>query len=142
MRSKQLFAGPRANSRGRFDARCRMTLWPPDKKMIQVATVTATDAWSGFAPGTLKVTGASSERSDPEDPDIVITPNATGGFVVQLRADRVGTATDRIYTLTATASDLAGNPATARRVAQCRTIKGNDPGRDLGSKSGCPLWRG
>jgi len=45
-------------------------------------------------------------------PDIVITPNATGGFVVQLRADRLGSGNGRVYTLNATASDLAGNTAT------------------------------
>ena len=34
--------------------------------------------------------------------------------VVQLRAERLGTLGDRIYTLTATAKDLAGNTATAK----------------------------
>lgn len=89
------------------------TLWPPNHKMVQVATVTAADAQSGIAPASFKVTGSSNEPSDPKAPDIVITPNGAGGFVVQLRADRSGKAKDRIYTLTATATDLAGNLATA-----------------------------
>jgi hypothetical protein len=41
----------------------------------------------------------------------VIQPDGAGGFVVQLQANREGTGTGRIYTLTATAKDLAGNVA-------------------------------
>jgi hypothetical protein len=79
------------------------TIWPPNHKMVQVATVTAADALSGLDPGSFKVTGASS---DPVDGQIVITggPNQ---FNVQIGADK-----DEVYTLTATASDLAGNIAT------------------------------
>jgi len=91
-------------------------LWPPDQKLVQVAIVTASDALSGLAPGSFKVTGTSNEPiapNDPNAPDIVITPNSTGGFVVQLRADRLGNANDRIYTLTAAANDVAGNTTTA-----------------------------
>ena len=88
------------------------TLWPVDGKLVTVAIVTASDALSGLAPGSFKVTGTSNEP-DPRYSDIVITPNESGGFVVQLRAARWGHANDRIYTLTATASDLAGNTASA-----------------------------
>jgi len=41
----------------------------------------------------------------------VVTPNGTGGFVVQLRAERSDDGNDRVYNLTATVSDLAGNTA-------------------------------
>jgi hypothetical protein len=58
------------------------------------------------------VTGTSNEPSDPANPDIVITPNGSGGFYVQVRAARSGSGTGRIYTLTATATDGAGNTAT------------------------------
>jgi hypothetical protein len=89
------------------------TLWPPDQKLVTVATVTAADALSGLAPGSFNVTGMSSEPvNDPRSPDIVITANGAGGFVVQLRADRLGSGNGRIYTLNATANDLAGNTAT------------------------------
>jgi len=65
------------------------TLSPPNHMLVQVANVTAADALSGLAPGSFKVTGASSEPSpDPNVAEIVITPNGSGGFVVQLRADR------------------------------------------------------
>jgi YVTN family beta-propeller protein len=88
------------------------SLWPPNHKLVQVAIVTAADALSGLAPGTFKVTGKSNEPIDPTDPAIVVTPNGSGGFIVQLQVDRLGTGTGRIYTLTATADDLAGNTGT------------------------------
>ena len=88
------------------------TLWPPNHKLVQLATVTAMDALSGLAPGSLEVTGTSNEPIDPSDLAIVTTSNGSGGFIVQLQADRLGTGNDRIYTLTGTASDLAGNTAT------------------------------
>src|SRR5216683_863921 len=75
------------------------TLWPPNDKLVQVATVTATTSHSGVAPGSFKVTGTSNEPPDPNT-DIVITSNGSGGFNVQLRASRLGTGTGRIYTLT------------------------------------------
>jgi len=89
------------------------TLWPPDHRLVTVASVTVSDSRSGLAPGSLVVTGVSSE---PENglgdgdtaPDIVIV-----GGTVQLRAERAGTGPGRVYTLTATATDVAGNRATA-----------------------------
>lgn len=94
------------------------SLWPPNGKLVKIAVVTASDALSGLAPGSFNVTGTSSEpASDPKSPDIVISPNGTGGFVVQLRADRSGNGNGRIYSLTATANDLAGNATTV--TASC-----------------------
>ena len=83
--------------------------------MVQVATVTAADALSGMA--SFNVTGTSNEPSDPKDLDIVITGTGLRPRVVQLRADRLGRDTDRVYTLTATATDMAGN--TRRSTATC-----------------------
>jgi hypothetical protein len=88
------------------------SLWPPNHKLVQVAVVTAADALSGLVPGSLHVTGTSNEPIDPSDPAIVITPNGSGGFIVQILADRLGDGSGRIYTLTATANDYAGNTAT------------------------------
>lgn len=79
------------------------TIWPPNHKLVQVATVTAADALSGLAPGSFKVTGTSN---DPANGQIVIT-GGPGKFLVQLGADK-----GEVYTLTATASDLAGNTIT------------------------------
>ncbi|HEY2014502.1 MAG TPA: phosphodiester glycosidase family protein, partial [Bryobacteraceae bacterium] len=89
------------------------SIWPPNHKLVNVATVSATDALSGLAPGSFNVTGTSNEPDDPTDPSIVITPSGSGGFLVQLQADRLGGGAGRIYTLRATTMDLAGNAATS-----------------------------
>jgi hypothetical protein len=86
------------------------SLWPPNHKMTEVATVTASDLLSGVALGSFQVTVTSSEAAS--DSDIAITPDGHGGFVVQLRAERGGGGTGRTYTITATAKDLIGNVAT------------------------------
>jgi hypothetical protein len=99
------------------------TLWPPNNQMVQVATITAADTLSGLAPGSFQLTGSSNEpSSDPTKPDIVITPNGSGGYAVQLRAARSGSGTGRIYTLQATATDLAGNTVTS--TATCTVPHG------------------
>ena len=101
------------------------SLWPPNHKLVTVGTVTAADALSGLAAGSFQVTGTSNEGSgDPQSPDIVVTPNGTGGFVVQLRAERSGNGNGRVYSLTATASDLAGNTATATATCTVPHDKG------------------
>src|SRR5947207_760126 len=89
------------------------TLWPPNGRMVEVAAVTAADALSGVTPGSFQLTGSSNEPSDPKNPDVLITPNGSGGYAVQLRAARLGSGTGRIYTLNATATDLAGNTVTS-----------------------------
>jgi hypothetical protein len=83
------------------------TLWPPDKRLVEVARIGAGDAVSGLA--SFAVTGTSSEPSTPGFPDIVITGTGLEPRVVQLRADRRGNGPGRTYTLTATATDVAGN---------------------------------
>lgn len=91
------------------------SLWPPNNKLVQVATVSSTDALSGLS--SFSVTGVSNEPSGPNDPDIVISGTGTQPRVVQLRADRLGTGTGRVYTITATSTDIAGNSNTS--IATC-----------------------
>jgi hypothetical protein len=87
----------------------RCTLWPPNNKMVTVATITAGDTGSGLAAGSLHVDVTSNEGpGDAGSPDILVSPNGTG-FVVQLRADRAGNGGDRVYSLSASATDNAGN---------------------------------
>ena len=87
------------------------SLWPPNHKMKPVAVVSAKDALSGLA--SLEVTVTSNEPSDPHDPDWVVAPDGSGGLAVSLRAERLGSGPGRVYTLTATAKDLADNVSTA-----------------------------
>jgi len=99
------------------------SLWPPNGKMVQVATVNATDALSGLVPNSFQVTGSSNEP--PSAPEISITPNGSGGYVIQLQADRLGTGSGRVYTLTATAIDLAGNSSSVTATCTVPHDRGN-----------------
>jgi N-acylglucosamine 2-epimerase len=79
-------------------------IWPPNRRMIHVADVVGSDALSGVA--QVLVTGASNE---PGDDDIRIV-----GGSVDLRAERNGEGTGRVYTVNATVTDRAGNATTAK----------------------------
>ena len=81
------------------------TLWPPNNSLVQVASITATDAGSGAAPATLVIRASSNQVT--AEGDIVIT-----GGNVALRAKRPGSQDGRTYTIDATVDDLAGNRAT------------------------------
>jgi hypothetical protein len=89
--------------------------------LVKIATVSAADALSGLAPGSLKVTGVSNRPpKDQDKPQIVITPNGSGGFVVRVRAADDSEDRPRVFTLTATVSDLAGNTATVTGACTAR----------------------
>jgi hypothetical protein len=83
------------------------TLWPPDHKFVTVTTISAADLLSGLT--SFRVTGTSNEPQNPNDPDIIITGTGLRPRTVQLRANRLGTGTGRVYTLTTAATDTAGN---------------------------------
>ena len=84
-------------------------LRPANGGLVHVARVEAADALSGVDGALFQVTGTSNE---PGAGQISITPNAAGGFDVALQAERSPHGDGRIYTLTATAADLAGNTTT------------------------------
>jgi hypothetical protein len=86
------------------------TIWPVNHELRDIALVGAEDLVSGV--GSLQVTATSNEPSDPSNPDVVVTPDGAGAFVVRLRAERMGNRAGRIYTITAAATDLAGNVRT------------------------------
>jgi hypothetical protein len=83
------------------------TISPANNKLVQVAAITASDTLSGLL--SLNVTASSNPQAGQGD--IVIS-----GGTVQLRAVR-----GRIYTIAATASDIAGNTGTA--TATCTVSK-------------------
>jgi hypothetical protein len=100
------------------------SLWPPNGTMVTVGTVSASDALSGLA--TFAVSATSSESADPNrGPDIVITGSGLGPETVTLRADRLGTGPGRTYTITATASDIAGNTTSQNAVCVVPHDQGN-----------------
>lgn len=88
---------------------------PPLKlkhQLVLAATVKASDALSGVLPDTFKVTATSSEPQKGKHPDIVINPDGSGGYLVYLSIEKPRDAAGRIYTIKATASDLADNVQT------------------------------
>jgi hypothetical protein len=94
-------------------------LWPPNRRLVRVASISAADALSGLA--ALNVT-ASSNEADPDGTDTVVS-----GGDVWVRAERDGNGRGRIYTIDATATDLAGNEVT--ETAEC--FVPHDMGRKL-----------
>jgi len=92
------------------------TLWPPNHTLQQVAVLSASDAVSGIAPGSFEVHAASNEPLDPSD--VVVTEDAEGRLVVELRAERSGgSKAGRVYDLSVNARDLAGNAVSG--TARC-----------------------
>jgi exopolysaccharide biosynthesis protein len=91
-------------------------LWPPNHKLVTVGDVTAADGVSGVAPGSFTITGQSNQQSEFNHPMIVVQPDGGDGLIVEVEADRPGNGESRIYTLTATASDVAGNVVTKRAI--------------------------
>lgn len=87
------------------------SLWPPDHKMVSVSiAVTATDA--GDPMPACSITGVTSNEpvnglgDGDTAPDWQFNPNS---LVVNLRAERGGRGSGRIYTITVTCADKSGN---------------------------------
>ena len=97
-------------------------LWPPNHKMVDVtASITVADSGSGPAGFVLKSVGSSEADNGLGDGD---TANDIQGFEVgkpdtqgQLRAERSGLGSGRVYTLTYQALDAAGNVQTCSATA-------------------------
>ncbi len=86
-------------------------LWPVNHKLQRVAVLRASDAVSGIARRSFQVNATSNEPMDPSD--VSVTEDENGGLVVELRAERSGgSESGRVYHLTVTAQDLAGNAVT------------------------------
>ena len=86
---------------------------PLDGATIAVPGVREADALSGLAPGSFRATGAPI-------PDIVVTRAGSASLKIQLRAGRSRKSNNRVYNLTATAGDVAGNTATATAICSVR----------------------
>ena len=87
------------------------TVWPPNHKLQRVAVLRASDAVSGVAGGSFQVNATSNEPLEASD--VAVTEDENGRLVVELRAERSGDSTSgRLYYLTVTARDLAGNEVT------------------------------
>ena len=88
------------------------SIWPPNHALVTVGTVAAADALSGLASGSPTVAATGNESATAG-----AAANTTGdividGTTVRLRAERSGGGGNRVYTVTASATDIAGNVAT------------------------------
>ena len=80
----------------------------------QVASVSAVDAGSGMTMFSLDATSNEPEAGTglgDVSPDVIVT-----GGTVQVRAERAKNGAGRLYTITARATDRAGNVATETRT--------------------------
>ena len=81
-------------------------LWPPDHKMVLV-TVSVSAADTCDPNPSCKITGiVSNEAVTPP------TSQITGNLTANIRAERLGAGTGRIYTISVQCSDASGNTAT------------------------------
>jgi hypothetical protein len=87
------------------------TLSPPKHQLVQVATVTASDALSGVA--SFNVTATSSEPDNGTGGGDIAGDIVINGGTVLLRAERAPAGKGRVYTIAVTATDVAGNASTA-----------------------------
>ena len=92
-------------------------LWPPDHTMTAISIQASASDACDDAPTVRIVSIASSEPADlpgdgQTDPDWAVT----GPLTVSLRAERSGTGTGRVYTITLQAIDAAGNASEPRTV--------------------------
>jgi len=84
------------------------TLWPPNHKMVDAATIAGSESGSGLS--SFSVVASSSEAGTG---DVAVSGTGLAPRRVSLRAERSGEGTGRVYTVTATAADRAGNVTTA-----------------------------
>ncbi|MEX2182610.1 MAG: kelch repeat-containing protein [Gemmatimonadaceae bacterium] len=92
-------------------------LWAPNHQMVKVASgVSASDACDPSPAFTVTVTSnepVNGLGDGDTAPDWEVVNNADGTYDVYVRAERSGTGSGRIYTITATATDGTGNVGTA-----------------------------
>lgn len=84
-------------------------LWAPNNKMVAVTvSVDASDAGSGLA-GCSITSVDSNEGGSAHEPDVELT----GDLTVNLRAERAGSGSGRVYTAHISCADAAGNVSAA-----------------------------
>lgn len=88
-------------------------LWPPNHKMVDVA-VSAAVAEACSGPAACRITGVSSSESAAGTGGGDLAPDweVTGPLLLKLRAERAGAGMGRVYAITITCLDAAGNSST------------------------------
>ncbi|PLS08389.1 endo-1,4-beta-xylanase [Neobacillus cucumis] len=92
----------------------KSVLWPANHKMVPVtASISSSDATSGI--DSVVLTSITCNEKIPSDDiqNVKLNTSITGSTTTfELRADRLGNGNGRIYTITFTATDKAGNEIT------------------------------
>ena len=88
------------------------SIWPAIHRFVKVAKVSASDGESGLAPNGLAIVVTSTDVVD------ITSDVSVDDGVVGLRAERSAEGVGRSYTITATATDRAGN--VTRASATCK----------------------
>lgn len=98
----------------------RTTLWPPNHQMVPV-NVMSNIIENGSGPVSLVASVTSNEPANglgdgdtSPDWELQSINQGTGAIALLLRAERAGTGSGRIYTITLTATDAAGNVGQAQ----------------------------
>jgi hypothetical protein len=88
------------------------SVWPPNEQMVEIANVASADTLSGT--NSLVVTGSVNYPADAnESPDIVVN-----GGTVTVRARPPRSGNPIVYTVTAVATDKAGNSSTLSGICK------------------------
>ena len=90
------------------------TVWPPNRKFVQVAIVAASDGMSGLSSFNTNV--VSNEPALPGEVDSMTVGSGLEQRVISVRAERRAEGTGRIYVISAVAADKAGNTASASAI--------------------------
>ncbi|MAO66447.1 MAG: hypothetical protein CL666_15760 [Balneola sp.] len=101
-------------------------LWPPNHKMVLVASISATDDVDENP--TINVDVTSSESSNGRgdgntDSDYDIVTNSDGSVDVYVRSERSGKAKGRTYSISVTASDTYNNTTDDPKVFEVQVAK-------------------
>jgi hypothetical protein len=94
-------------------------LWPPNNKMRNVSvSYSSTDNFPGAVTCNLSVTSNEpvTSKTDKSSPDWIVVNNQ----MVQLRAERSGAGTGRVYTVTVTCTDLQGNSSSSSTTVEVK----------------------
>lgn len=101
-------------------------LWPPNHRMVHVATVSASDQCDGAAAASVTVTSSEAVNGTGDgntNPDWELRSNADGSVSVFVRAERTGAGAGRTYTIGAISTDHAGNASHATMTASVPSDK-------------------
>src|SRR5262249_3785696 len=94
-------------------------LWPPNHMLVPVQVAVSVSDKCDAAPVCKITTISSNEPIDGlGDGDTAPDWQITGNLTANLRAERSGTGTGRVYTLTVQCTDHANNSATATTTVQ------------------------